>query len=72
MRLLRQVSLKQADAALRELLKEPGYLRIEQPLLGYDELYGLVALVLGLILAAGLIRRRRVVASRPGGATREP
>ncbi|MDH0302652.1 MULTISPECIES: pitrilysin family protein [unclassified Pseudomonas] len=71
-RQLRQVSLKQADAALRELLKEPGYLRIEQPLLGYDELYGLVALALGLILAVGLIRRRRQPAAKPSGATREP
>ncbi|QXH51665.1 insulinase family protein [Pseudomonas fakonensis] len=58
-RQLRQVSLKQADAALQQLLKEPGYLRIEKPLLGYDELYGLVALLLGLIAAAGLIRWRR-------------
>ncbi|MDR2307321.1 MAG: insulinase family protein [Paucimonas sp.] len=68
---LRQVSLKEADAALRELLKEPGYLRIEKPLLGYDELYGLVALLLALIFAAGLIRRRRHSESRPSGATRE-
>lgn len=58
-RQLRQVSLQQADDALRQLLKEPGYLRIEKPLLGYDELYGLLALLLGLVLAAGLIRRRR-------------
>ncbi|MDF0733554.1 pitrilysin family protein [Pseudomonas entomophila] len=65
-RKLRQVSLKQANEALRALLKEPGYLRIEQPLLGYDELYGLVALVLGLSLAVGLLRRRRA-----SGATRE-
>lgn len=71
MRKLRQVTLKEADAALRELLKEPGYLRIEKPLLGYDELYGLVALILGLVLAIGLIRRRRVMANRPSGATRK-
>ncbi|MDU9400890.1 insulinase family protein [Pseudomonas sp. zfem004] len=70
-RALRQVSLKQANEALRELLKEPGYLRIEKPLLGYDELYGLLALLLGLILAAGLVRWRRVVANRPSGATRK-
>ncbi|MFJ3447239.1 M16 family metallopeptidase [Pseudomonas sichuanensis] len=70
-RALRQVSLKQANEALRELLKEPGYLRIEKPLLGYDELYGLVALLLGLILAVGLVRWRRVMANRPSGATRK-
>lgn len=70
-RKLRQVSLKQADAALRELLKDPGYLRIEKPLLGYDELYGLLALMLGLTLAVGLIRRRRPH-TKPSGATRAP
>lgn len=70
-RALRQVSLKQADAALQELLKEPGYVRIEQPLLGYDELYGLVALLLGVILAVGLLRRRRHTPSKPSGATRQ-
>jgi len=70
-RAMRQVSLKQANEALREMLKEPGYLRIEKPLLGYDELYGLVALLLGLILAAGLVRWRRVMANRPSGATRK-
>ncbi|MHC6223274.1 M16 family metallopeptidase [Pseudomonas sp. X10] len=71
-RKMRQVSLEETDHALRELLKAPGYLRIEKPLLGYDELYGLVALILGLILAIGLLRRRRRPAPRPSGATREP
>lgn len=70
-RKLRQVSLKQADAALQALLKEPGYLRIEKPLLGYDEFYGLVALGLGLILAVGLIGWRRKPAAKPSGATRQ-
>ncbi|MCV9918439.1 insulinase family protein [Pseudomonas sp. BT-42-2] len=70
-RQLRKVSLKQADAALSELLKDPGYLRIEKPLLGYDELYGLVALLLGLILAVGLLRWRRHPPTRPSGATRD-
>ncbi|WP_412461085.1 M16 family metallopeptidase [Pseudomonas sp. SC11] len=68
---LRKVSLAQANDALRQLLATPGYVRIEKPLLGYDELYGLVALVLGLILAIGLLRRRRQPADRPSGATRE-
>lgn len=68
---LRQVTLKEANEALSGLLKEPGYLRIEKPLLGYDELYGLAALVLGLILAAGLLRRRRHPPPPPSGATRD-
>ncbi|MFO3721304.1 M16 family metallopeptidase [Pseudomonas sp. HLMP] len=71
-RKLRQVSLKQADEALRTLLDDPGYLRIEKPLLGYDELYGLLALLLGLVLAAGLLRRRRHPTPRSSGATRQP
>jgi len=70
-RKLRQVSLEQANDALKELLKEEGYLRIEKPLLGYDELYGLIALVVGVILAAGLLRRRRHTPQPPSGATRE-
>ncbi len=68
---LRQVSLKETDQALRELLKDSGYLRIEKPLLGYDELYGLVALALALILAVGLLRRRKHAQPRQSGATRE-
>ena len=70
-RALRQVSLKQANAALRELLKDPGYVRVEKPLLGTDELYGLLALLVGLVLAVGLLRRRRQPPSRPSGATRK-
>ncbi|MDZ3994422.1 pitrilysin family protein [Pseudomonas sp. Teo4] len=70
-RKLRQVTLEQANEALKALLKDQGYLRIEKPLLGYDELYGLIALLLGLILALGLLRRRRHAAKRPSGATRQ-
>lgn len=69
-RKLRQVTLEQANQALRELLKEDGYVRIEKPLLGYDEFYGLGALLVGLIVAAGLLRWRRHGPQRPSGATR--
>ncbi|WP_286912822.1 MULTISPECIES: M16 family metallopeptidase [unclassified Pseudomonas] len=70
-RKLRQVSLAQANDALKQLLKDQGYLRIEKPLLGYDELYGLIALLVGVILAAGLLRWRHHTPRRPSGATRE-
>ncbi|MFK0085669.1 M16 family metallopeptidase [Pseudomonas sp. NPDC090755] len=58
-RTLRRVSLEEANQALRQLLAKPGYVRIEQPLISFDALYGLVALLLGLILACGVILRRR-------------
>ena len=69
-RKLRQVTLEQANQAMRELLREDGYVRIEKPLLGYDEFYGLGALLVGLIVAAGLLRWRRHGPQRPSGATR--
>ena len=65
------MTLEEANAALQELLKDQGYLRIEKPFLGYDELYGLVALLVGLILALGLLRWRRHKPERPSGATRQ-
>ncbi|MDZ5603252.1 insulinase family protein [Pseudomonas sp. RP23018S] len=73
---LRQVSLADANAALAELLKSQGYVRIERPLLDDDALYGLVGVGLVLILAAGLLlglraRRQRHPAPRPSGATRQ-
>lgn len=70
-RKLRQVTLEQANAALKDLLKDQGYLRIEKPFLGYDELYGLLALLLGLLLALGLLRWRRHKPQQPSGATRQ-
>ncbi len=46
---IRGVSLDLANRAMRQLLAQPGYLRIEEPLLSYDELYeiglGMLALV---------------------------
>jgi len=49
----RAVSLDLANRAMRQILTQPGYLRIEQSLVSYDELYeiglGLLALVALLI-----------------------
>jgi len=58
-RALRRISLEDANRALQQLLAEPGYVRIEKPLLSYDELYGWVALAVGLLLAGVLIWGRR-------------
>lgn len=58
---LRAVSLDQADQALRHLLEQPGYLRIEKPLLGFASLYWLgagLALALPALLALLLVLRR--------------
>jgi len=57
------VSIETANRAMRQLLAQPGYMRIEKPLLGYDGLYWIGAAVLGLIvvLAVSLaIWRRRM------------
>jgi predicted Zn-dependent peptidase len=57
---LQAVSLEQANRALRELLKDPGYLRIEKPLLGDDELvWGLGGLVVLLLVGIGWRWKRR-------------
>jgi len=57
---LQAVSLEQANQALRELLKDPGYLRIEKPLLGDDELVWVLAgLVVLLLVGIGWRWRRR-------------
>ncbi|WP_434602320.1 insulinase family protein [Pseudomonas sp. Z4-7] len=57
---LQAVSLEQANQALRELLKDPGYLRIEKPLLGDDELVWVFAgLVVLLLVGIGWRWRRR-------------
>ena len=58
---LRAVSLEQTNQAMRQLLAEPGYLRIEKPLLSDEQvvwlLCGLLALV--LLIALGWRLRRR-------------
>ncbi|WP_166364587.1 M16 family metallopeptidase [Pseudomonas akapageensis] len=51
-RLLQAVSLKDANQAMRKLFAQPGYVRIEKPLLSYDQLYLLTALVIGLVLVS--------------------
>ena len=65
---IQQVSLQEANAALREMFGKPGYLRVEAPLLGYDELYELawaaLAGLLALLLVIALWRRRRRAAKR--------
>ncbi|AZD32882.1 Metalloprotease, insulinase family [Pseudomonas chlororaphis subsp. aurantiaca] len=51
-RRLKAVSLKQANQAMRQLLEQPGYLRIEKPLLSYTALSGLILGALLLIILA--------------------
>jgi predicted Zn-dependent peptidase len=46
---LQAVSLEQANQAMRQLLNQPGYLRIEKPLMSYDSLMWGAAGLLGLI-----------------------
>ncbi|WP_347928529.1 insulinase family protein [Pseudomonas helvetica] len=46
---LQTVTLDQANQTLRKLLEQQGYIRIEQPLLSYDEVLWLLGGVLGLM-----------------------
>ncbi|MFJ3525698.1 M16 family metallopeptidase [Pseudomonas sp. NPDC090203] len=59
----RAVSLDLANRAMRQMLAQPGYLRIEKPLVSYDEAYeiglGLLALVVLLILWRWRAYRKR-------------
>ncbi|AZE58513.1 MULTISPECIES: M16 family metallopeptidase [Pseudomonas] len=55
---IKAVSLAQTNQAMREVFKQPGYWRIEKPLLSYDALTWIGAGVLGLI-AIALIGVRR-------------
>ena len=47
---LQGVTLEEANKAVRELLLQPGYLRIERPLFSYDQLMWLVVGGVGLIV----------------------
>ena len=66
---LQGVTLEEANRAMRSLLLQPGYLRIEKPLVSDDELIWLVAGMLGL-LVLGLLawRLRRKISRRRGRA----
>jgi predicted Zn-dependent peptidase len=48
---IKAVSLDNANRAMRELLNQPGYWRVEQPLLTYTSLIWLAAAVFGLLVA---------------------
>lgn len=66
---LRAVSLKQANRAARLLFEQPGYIRIEQPLLSSAGLYWLAAGLAGLLalaLLAGRRREKKKAPDRPG------
>jgi len=54
-RRLKAVSLDGANRAMRQMLEQPGYLRIEKPLFSYDALYLIPAAIIGLI-ALGIWR----------------
>jgi predicted Zn-dependent peptidase len=55
---IKAVSLETANRALRQLLEQPGYVRIEKPLLGYNGLAWLFAAAVGLILLLMLLSWR--------------
>ena len=56
------MTLKQANAALRQLFAEPGYVRIEKPLFSYNTLSVAIGVALGVMLLIALgwrVWRRR-------------
>lgn len=55
---IKAVKLDEANQTLRELLKQPGYWRIEKPLLSYDSLSGLGVGLLGVITILWVSVRR--------------
>lgn len=61
---IRAVSLDTANRAMRQLLAQPGYVRVEKPLLGYNGLYEMVAGTLVLFTLMLLLWRYRAVRAR--------
>ena len=51
---LQAISLKQANAAMRELFAEPGYVRIEKPLFSYNSLNLVILGALALLIIIGV------------------
>lgn len=56
---LQAVSLEQANAAIRQLFQQPGYIRVELPLLSIVGLYWLIGAVAAALLLLMLAWRRR-------------
>jgi predicted Zn-dependent peptidase len=59
---LQEVTLAEANKAMRELLLQPGYLRIEKPLMSYDQLMWAIAGGFGLMVLGVLgwrVHRRK-------------
>lgn len=56
---LREVSLEEANQAMRALFKTTGYVRVEKPLLGYDELFWWGVLGLVVVVGGGFAWYRR-------------
>jgi predicted Zn-dependent peptidase len=56
---LQKVSLKQANDAIHQLFQQPGYVRIEQPLLSVVGLYWLIGAVAAALLLLMFAWRRR-------------
>ncbi len=59
---IKAVSLEQTNQALREVFKQPGYWRIEKPLLSYDSLSwiggGVLALIAIVLIGVRVYRKR--------------
>jgi predicted Zn-dependent peptidase len=54
---IKAVTLAQTNQAMRQVLEQPGYWRVEKPLLSYNALSWIGAGVLGLIILAGAVLR---------------
>lgn len=61
---LREVTLDQANEAIRQLFADPGYVRVEKPLLGYDLLELLAAAACVLAITVALVACVRIARRR--------